>query len=293
MKIKKAVIPVAGKGTRFLPASKNTPKEMMPILGVPMIQYVVEEAVRSGIEEIIFITSYGKETIIDYFDRNLELENYLREKNKDGDLKLVSNVGSMVEVVAIRQKEQLGLGHAILCAKTVIGSEPFAVLLGDDIVLGDIPATQQLIDLSLKNNMCSVVGVMNVSDKEVSSYGIVEGVQYLNERTLKMTKMIEKPKSYETASRLATPGRYIFSKEIFDYLEIIPKGSGGEYQLTDAINLMAKNQNVLSYLFEGERYDTGTIENHLVATIEFALKNEHYKKIIQEKIPYWSKKYEI
>lgn len=293
MKIKKAVIPVAGKGTRFLPASKNTPKEMMPILGVPMIQYVVEEAVRSGIEQIIFITSYGKETIIDYFDRNMELETFLKDKGKEASYQVVKHVGTMVEVVAVRQKQQLGLGHAILCAQSAIGDGPFAVLLGDDIVLGDIPATRQLADISEKNNMCSVVGVMRVSDREVSSYGIVEGEKQQDDRILTITKMVEKPKSSETQSRLATPGRYIFTKEIFDYLKIIPRGAGGEYQLTDAINLMAKEKKVLSYLFRGDRFDTGTIENHLVATIEFALKDPKYRDIIKEKMPEWSKKYEI
>jgi UTP--glucose-1-phosphate uridylyltransferase len=289
MKIRRAVIPVAGKGTRFLPATKQIPKEMIPIINLPMIHYVVEEAILSGIEQIIFITSAGKHAVEDYFDRNFELEDFLVKNGKIKELELIQKIGKMVEVTSVRQKEQLGLGHAVLCAKELIGNEPFAVLLGDEIVRGKNPVVKQLIEVSEKNNQANVIAVMEVDPKETFRYGIVQG-DYVdsNNRTLRMKTMVEKPKPELAPSRLATPGRYVFRPEIFDALKVIPKGVGGEYQLTDAINLLAKESEVYAHIFEGERFDTGSIEGYLNATVEFALMESEssplMKKIILEKI---------
>ena len=289
MKIRRAVIPVAGKGTRFLPATKQVPKEMIPIINLPMIHYVVEEAILSGIEQVIFITSSGKNAIEDYFDRNFDLEDFLSRNGKQKELELVQKIGKMVEVTSIRQKEQLGLGHAVLCAKDVVGNEPFAVILGDEIVRGPNPVTKQLIDISAANNNSNVIGVMEIDPMETYKYGVVKG-NYIDasKKTLRMTTMVEKPKPADAPSNLATPGRYIFKPEIFDALKVIPKGVGGEYQLTDAINLLAKENEVYAHLFEGERFDTGNIEGYLNATIEFALMNkdseEMMRKLIKEKM---------
>ena len=289
MKIRRAVIPVAGKGTRFLPATKQVPKEMIPIINLPMIHYVVEEAILSGIEQVIFITSSGKNAIEDYFDRNFDLEDFLSRNGKQKELELVQKIGKMVEVTSIRQKEQLGLGHAVLCAKDVVGNEPFAVILGDEIVRGPNPVTKQLIDISAANNNSNVIGVMEIDPMETYKYGVVKG-NYIDasKKTMRMTTMVEKPKPADAPSNLATPGRYIFKPEIFDALKVIPKGVGGEYQLTDAINLLAKENEVYAHLFEGERFDTGNIEGYLNATIEFALMNkdseEMMRKLIKEKM---------
>jgi UTP--glucose-1-phosphate uridylyltransferase len=289
MKIRRAVIPVAGKGTRFLPATKQVPKEMIPIINLPMIHYVVEEAILSGIEQVIFITSSGKNAIEDYFDRNIDLEDFLIKNGKIKELELVQKIGKMVEVTSIRQKEQLGLGHAVLCAKDVVGNEPFAVILGDEIVRGTNPVTKQLIEISQKYNSANVIGVMEVDPLETYRYGVVKG-EYMagSKHTLRMNSMVEKPKPADAPSNLVTPGRYIFRPEIFDALKVIPKGVGGEYQLTDAINLLAKDSEVYAHIFAGERFDTGSIEGYLNATIEFALMNkdseEMMRRLIKEKV---------
>lgn len=272
MKIRKAIIPIAGKGTRFLPATKEIAKEILPIINVPMIHYVVQEAVDAGIEQIIFVTATGKVSIENYFDRNLELENFLEKNNKLKELELIRKIGTMVSVTSVRQKEQLGLGHAVLMAKDMIGDEPFAVLLGDDLVINSNPATKQLMDVSLKNNGATVIGVMEVPKAETSKYGIVKG-DVIDERTLRMRGMVEKPKPEEAPTNLATPGRYILTPEIFSILETIPRGAGNEYQLTDAINVLCQQKSVFAYKFEGERFDTGSIAGYLDATIDFALKD--------------------
>jgi UTP--glucose-1-phosphate uridylyltransferase len=288
MKIRRAVIPVAGKGTRFLPATKQVPKEMIPIINLPMIHYVVEEAILSGIEQVVFITASGKNAIEDYFDRNFDLEDFLVKNGKIKELELVQKIGNMVEVTSIRQKEQLGLGHAVLCAKDVVGNEPFAVILGDEIVRGPNPVTKQLIEISEKNNGANVVGVMEIDPQETFRYGVVKG-KYTDEskKTLRMETMVEKPKPEVAPSNLATPGRYIFRPEIFDALKVIPRGVGGEYQLTDAINMLASNSEVYAHIFNGNRFDTGSIEGYLNATIEFALMDPStepmMRKILKEK----------
>lgn len=288
MKLKKAVIPIAGKGTRFLPATKETPKEMLPILNVPMVHYVVQEAIDAGIEQIIFVTSSGKSSLENFYDRNLELENFLMEKGKTEELELVKKLGSSVEVLSVRQKEQLGLGHAILCAEPFFApGEQFAVLLGDDIILGNNPVTKQLIEAAEANNADAVIGVMEVPREETSKYGIVDG-EKTGDKTTKMNRMVEKPKPEDAPTCLATPGRYILNSEIFQVLKKIPRGAGGEYQLTDAINELAKTKNVIAYEFDGDRHDTGHVKGYLEATIEFALRNPELKEytlqVLREKI---------
>jgi UTP--glucose-1-phosphate uridylyltransferase len=294
MKIRCAVIPVAGKGTRFLPATKQVPKEMIPIINLPMIHYVVEEAILSGIEQVIFITSSGKHAIEDYFDRNFELEDFLIKNGKIKELEMIQQIGKMVEVTSIRQKEQLGLGHAVLCAQDIVGNEPFAVILGDEIVRGPNPVTKQLMAVSQKNNGANVIGVMEIDPQETYKYGIVKG-NFLDEskKTMRMTDMVEKPKPEDAPSNLATPGRYIFRREIFDALRVIPKGVGGEYQLTDAINLLARNSEVYAHVFEGQRFDTGNIEGYLNATIEFALMNKDSEQMMRKLIKEKVEKYKI
>jgi UTP--glucose-1-phosphate uridylyltransferase len=272
MKIRKAIIPIAGKGTRFLPATKEIAKEIIPIINVPMIHYIVQEACEAGIEQVIFVTASGKFAVEDYFDRNQELEAFLERNNKMKELELIRKIGSMMDVTSVRQKEQLGLGHAVLCAKSMIGNEPFAILLGDDIVINKNPAIQQLMNCSLVHGGAPVIGVMEVPKSETNKYGIVSG-EVVNEKTIRMTGMVEKPKPEDAPSNLATPGRYILTPDIFDILQKIPRGAGNEYQLTDAINVLCQQRDVYAYRFEGDRYDTGNVHGYLDATIDFALKD--------------------
>lgn len=272
MKIRKAIIPIAGKGTRFLPATKQIAKEIIPIINVPMIHYIVQEAVDAGIEQIVFVTSAGKFSVEDYFDRNLALEAFLEKNNKIKEMELIRKIGTMVEVTSVRQKEQLGLGHAVLCAKDLVGNEPFAVLLGDDIVVNHKPAIKQLMDISVTYNNSTVIGVMEVPKNETNKYGIVKG-DIIDEKTLRMTGMVEKPKPEDAPTNLATPGRYVLTPEIFEILQKIPRGAGNEYQLTDAINVLCQTKDVYAYRFEGERFDTGNVHGYLEATIDFALKD--------------------
>jgi len=292
MKIRKAVIPVAGKGTRFLPATKEIPKEMIPIIDRPMIHYAVEEAVLAGIEEIIFVTSTGKHSIENYFDRNMELETFLEKAGKRDLLEVIQKIGTKIEVTTVRQKEQLGLGHAINCAASVVGNEPFAVILGDDLVMSKKPVTKQLIEVSQRHELSSVIGVMEVDESQTDKYGIVAG-SFLekDEKTLKMDRMVEKPRPEKAPTNLATPGRYILTPEIFKCLNEIPRGVGGEYQLTDAINMLAGKEIVYAHIFEGDRFDTGNIEGYLEATIEFALRRDDLrdamKSILKKKVRQW------
>ncbi len=283
MKIKKAVIPVAGKGTRFLPATKEIPKEMIPILNIPMISIVVEEAVKAGITEIIFVNSRGKESIENYFDRNLSLESFLKEADKNDQELLIKNIGTKVEVLSVRQKEQLGLGHAINCARPLIGDEPFAVLLGDDIMDGEVPGIKQLMDKHEELDCSGVIGLFEVPKDETSKYGIIEG-DIKSEGLYKLKSMVEKPLPDDAPSNLAVPGRYVFSSEIFEYLDKIPRGVGGEYQLTDAIKLMAEEKDVFGAVLEGTRFDTGSMEGYLEATIAYAARDEKLKKVILDSV---------
>lgn len=274
MKIKKAVIPIAGKGTRFLPATKEIAKEIIPILNVPMIHHIVVEAVESGIEQIIFVTSAGKFAVEDYFDRNLELEAFLEKAGKTKELEMIRKIGTMVDVTSVRQKEQLGLGHAVLMAQELVGNETFAVLLGDDIVMNDIPCTKQLMDVSSRHDGAPVIGVMNVPREDTSKYGIVRGTPLADDKmTLRMEGMVEKPKPDQAPTTLATPGRYILSPEIFSILKEIPRGAGNEYQLTDAINVLCQRRDVYAHQFKGERFDTGHLMGYLDATVDFALRD--------------------
>jgi UTP--glucose-1-phosphate uridylyltransferase len=277
MKIKKAIIPIAGKGTRFLPATKQMPKEIIPIINIPMIHHVVLEAVESGIEEIVFVTASGKFSVEDYFDRNYELEHFLETRGKTKELELIQKIGSMVSVVSVRQKQQLGLGHAVLMAESMMGDQPFAVLLGDDIVKNPIPCTRQLIEASLQYAGAPVIGVMNVSPDDVHRYGVVKGSAIEGTKTLLMEAMVEKPKKEVAPSTLVTPGRYILTPDIFELLKNISRGAGNEYQLTDAINLLCKKRKVYAHQFQGERYDTGNIMGYLDATIDFALRDSETK----------------
>lgn len=293
MKIKKAVIPIAGKGTRFLPATKEMPKEMIPIINFPMIHYVVQEAVASEIEQIIFVTSSGKSVIESYFDRNYALEAFLKDNGKEHEYEWIKSIGEMVDVVTVRQKQQLGLGHAISCAESVVGKDDFVVILGDDLILGPIPVAQQLIEIYYQLGK-SVIGVMEVDPQETSRYGIVDGNYDIgNKKLLKMTRMVEKPSPKDAPTNLATPGRYVLTSEIFPCLKAISRGAGGEYQLTDGINMLAQKQAVYAYLFSGDRFDTGNIEGHLNATVEFALRDSQTRPIMEKIIKEKIKKYGI
>ncbi len=269
-RVRKAVIPAAGLGTRFLPATKAQPKEMLPIVDKPTIQYIIEEAISSGIEEFLIVTGRSKRSIEDHFDRSLELELTLQHNHKDEILKMVQEI-SDISIHYIRQKEPLGLGHAILCAKHFVGSEPFAVLLGDDIVDSDTPCLKQLIDVYNETGS-SILGVQEVSQEKVSSYGIIEPKVKISDRVWSVKDMIEKPAVSEAPSRLAVLGRYIIAPEIFDILEKTKPGSGGEIQLTDALKELARMQSILAYNFEGRRYDVGDKQGFLEATVEQALK---------------------
>lgn len=268
-KIRKAVIPAAGLGTRFLPATKAQPKEMLPIIDKPAIQYIIEEAIQSGIEEILIITGRNKRSIEDHFDRSIELELALKKSGKYDLLGLIEEV-SNVEIHYIRQKEAKGLGHAVLCAKQFIGDEPFAVLLGDDIVDASVPCLKQLMDV-YEDYPGTILGVQEVPKERVSSYGIVKP-QPVNNRLWRAEKLVEKPAVDEAPSRLAVLGRYIIEPEIFEILENTPPGRGGEIQLTDALQELARKQSVYAYQFEGRRYDIGDKQGFLEATVEYALK---------------------
>lgn len=270
MKVRKAVIPAAGLGTRFLPATKAQPKEMLPIVDKPTIQYIIEEAIASGIEEFLIVTGRSKRSIEDHFDRSIELEINLENSHKDELLRMVRDI-SNISLHYIRQKEPLGLGHAILCAKHFVGSEPFAVLLGDDVVDAETPCLQQLIDVYNATGS-SILGVQEVPQDKVSSYGIVKTKERIGDRLWSVCDMVEKPAVSDAPSRLAVLGRYIIAPEIFEILEKTKPGSGGEIQLTDALKVLVEHQSVLAYNFEGRRYDVGDKQGFLEATVEQALK---------------------
>lgn len=272
-KIKKAVIPAAGLGTRFLPATKAQPKEMLPIVDKPTIQYIIEEAVASGIEEILIITGRNKKCIEDHFDKSVELELELEKSGKQEMLKLVREISDMVDIHYIRQKEPKGLGHAISCAKTFVGNEPFAVLLGDDLVYNDEkPCLKQLIDCYNEYNT-SILGVQTVDEKDVDKYGIIKGI-HIEGRVHKVRGLVEKPAVEEAPSNIAILGRYIITPQIFGILEETKPGRCGEIQLTDALSKLIGEEAIYAYEFEGIRYDVGDKLGFLKATIEYALRRE-------------------
>ena len=272
-KIRKAVIPAAGYGTRFLPATKATPKEMLPIVDKPTIQYIVEEAVASGIEDILIISGHGKRAIEDHFDSAPALEAELQRKGKTDLLKMVQETAD-INIHYIRQRYMRGLGDAILCARSFMGDEPFAVLLGDDVVYNPArPALRQLMDI-YESTGGSVLGCQNVPDAKVSSYGIVAGTKTDNARLMRVSDMVEKPALSEAPSHMAVLGRYIIKPQIFDILARTKPGKGNEIQLTDALKVLAAEDSVYAYDFEGQRYDLGDKLGFLKATVEFALRRK-------------------
>lgn len=273
MDIRKAIIPAAGLGTRFLPATKAMPKEMLPIVDKPTIQYIVEEAVASGIEDIIIVTGKGKRSIEDHFDHSYELEQNLTEHEKWDLLEEVNKSTTLADIHYIRQKQPQGLGHAIWCARKFIGDEPFAVLLGDDIIQADVPCLKQMIDVFIKQEQpASIVGVQEVPWEEVDRYGIVAGAT-LAERLHLVKQMVEKPQMSQSPSNLAIMGRYILTPQIFNILEGQQAGINGEIQLTDAIFKLSKEQRVMAYQFEGNRFDVGDKLGFIKTTIHFGLQN--------------------
>ncbi|MDF2613488.1 MAG: galU [Clostridia bacterium] len=278
--IKKAIIPAAGLGTRFLPATKAQPKEMLPIVDKPTIQYIVEEAVASGIQDIIIVTGRTKKAIEDHFDKSVELEMELEKKQNKELLEIARSVSQIANIYYIRQKEPKGLGHAVLTAKTFIGDEPFAVLLGDDVIDSEKPALKQMIEVYEKYN-ASVLGVQTVDRKDVNKYGIVDGVQVEN-KVYKVNDMVEKPPIDAAPSNVAVLGRYIITPAVFKYLEKQEIGAGGEIQLTDALNKLAKEEPMYAYDFIGKRYDVGNKMGFLQATVEFALKRDDLRDEFKE-----------
>ena len=274
-RIRKAVIPAAGFGTRFLPATKATPKEMLPIVDKPTIQYIVEEALASGIEDILIISGHAKRAIEDHFDSTPILEENLKAKGKTDLLKMVQEI-SEINVHYIRQKHMRGLGDAILCARAFVDNEPFAVLLGDDVVYNpkpQPPALKQLMDMYTQTG-ATILGCQKVPREKVSSYGIVAGEPTINEQLMKVSDMIEKPSVEEAPSQMAVLGRYIITPDVFEVLQNTKPGKGGEIQLTDALRVMAKRENVYAYNFTGKRYDVGDKLGFLKATVEFALRRD-------------------
>jgi UTP--glucose-1-phosphate uridylyltransferase len=276
MRVKKAIIPAAGLGTRFLPATKAQPKEMLPIVDKPTIQYIIEEAVASGIEEILIITGRNKRAIEDHFDKSIELELQLEQTGKEDVLRMVRDISNMANIYYIRQKEPKGLGHAINCARTFVGNDPFAVMLGDDVVDSEVPCLKQLMDCYEKYQT-SILGVQKVPLSQVSKYGIVDGTS-IEDRVYKVKDVIEKPTVEEAPSNIAILGRYIITPKIFDILDNTKPGKGGEIQLTDALRTLISEENMVAYNFKGRRYDVGDKEGFLEATVEYALKRDDLRE---------------
>lgn len=295
-RIRKAVIPAAGLGTRVLPATKAQPKEMLVIVDKPALQYLIEELVESGIEEILIVTGRNKESIENHFDYSYELEKTLEEKGKIELLKVVNNISKLSNIYYVRQKNPLGLGHAIGCAEAFVGDEPFVVLLGDDIIYtdeakGEIPVTKQLINKYNELNGGTILGVQEVPEKEVDKYGIIDPLSKIDDKTVEVENFMEKPSVEEAPSRLAALGRYVLEPKIFEYLKETKPGKGGEIQLTDAILKMKNSGNKLyAYNFDGLRYDTGDKLGMFIANVEFGLRHpelkdkakEYLKKLIEK-----------
>ncbi|MFP4697789.1 MAG: UTP--glucose-1-phosphate uridylyltransferase GalU [Eubacteriales bacterium] len=285
MKIKKAIIPAAGLGTRFLPVTKAQPKEMLPIVDKPTIQYIIEEAVASGIEDIIIVTGRNKRSIEDHFDKSIELELELERQGKEDLLEIARRTSEIANIHYIRQKEPKGLGHAILVAKNFIGNEPFAVLLGDDIVISEKPCLLQMIE-AYDEYKTSILGVQEVLKKNVNKYGIIDS-KHIENRIYKVNNMVEKPSIEDAPSNIAILGRYIITPRIFKYLETQGVGTGGEIQLTDSLKKLAEEEAMYAYDFIGKRYDVGNKLGFLQANIEFALRRDELKdklKIYLEKL---------
>jgi UTP--glucose-1-phosphate uridylyltransferase len=269
MRVRKAIIPAAGLGTRFLPATKASPKEMLPVVDKPVIQYVIEEAVAAGIESVLIITGRGKEAIENHFDVSYELEQILKERGKEEELAIVRSIASMAEISYTRQKEALGLGHAVLCGMTWAGTEPFAVFLGDDIVLSETPCMRQMIDV-FERTGSSVLGVMDVPHEDTRKYGIVAG-EAVEDRLIRIRDIVEKPAPGQAPSSTAVIGRYLFTPTIFQELARTERDASGEIQLTSGIRSLLAREDVYAYRFEGRRYDTGDRLGFLQATVEIAL----------------------
>ncbi len=276
MNIRKVVIPVAGWGTRSLPATKNIPKEMLPVYNKPGVQYVVEEAIRSGIEDVVFITNRDKNVIEDHFDYNLQLEGVLERAGKLEQLAVIRQVAEMVRIISIRQKKQLGLGHAVMCAKDVVSSDDaFAVMVGDDLMFGMTPGIAQLAEVA-RSERLPVIGVMEVPQENVSRYGIIAGDE-ISPGIYRVNKLVEKPKVNEAPSRLAIVGRYVLTPDIFGHLAKVQPGHGGEIQLTDALQGQADGRGLLAVKIRGMRFDVGDWAEYLTANIYFALQEEELR----------------
>lgn len=282
MEIKKVVIPVAGWGTRSLPATKNIPKEMLPVYKKPVVQYVVEEAMLSGCTDVIFINNQNKKIIEDHFDYNFSLEDVLQRAGKTAILKEVREVAEMVNIISVRQKQQLGLGHAVLCAKEVVKNDPFAIMVGDDMMFSPEPGIQQLINVA-KSEKLPVIGVMEVPAEKVSRYGIIKGDEF-SPGLFKVRDMVEKPKQQDAPSRLAIVGRYVLTPEIFEHLENIEPGHGGEIQLTDALQAMAHKGRLLAVRMRGTRFDAGDWCEYLTANIHFALQDDTLRDDLTQRL---------
>jgi UTP--glucose-1-phosphate uridylyltransferase len=280
MKLRKAVIPVAGLGTRFLPATKTVPKELLPIVDIPSIQYVVQEAVDAGIQEIIFVTGRGKDGIEDHFDEAPELDLVLAERGQTQTVAMLRRIAEMTEVVSVRQKKPLGLGHAVLCARDLVGDEPFAVMLADDLIDNETPCIRQLLKIFEEKNE-SVIALMAVPQEDVHQYGVIKG-RKIKERLFQVEAMVEKPPVHEAPSRMAIIGRYILRPEIFSILANLPPGKGGEIQLTDGLSQLVKERKVFGCEFEGDRYDIGDKFGFVRATVAYALKRPDLKDKVLE-----------
>jgi UTP--glucose-1-phosphate uridylyltransferase len=272
-KVRKAVFPAAGLGTRFLPATKAQPKEMLPLVDKPIIQYGVEEAVAAGCDQIIIVTGRGKSAIEDHFDVSYELEKMLEERGKTDLLKIVRQISDLIHIAYVRQKEALGLGHAVLTARELVGDEPFAVLLADDVIDAEVPCLKQLMDV-FNRTQCSVLATQVVEGPGISAYGVLEGtpVPGSNGKLFEVVSLVEKPRPEEAPSNLAVIGRYILTPTVFDTLADLKAGAGGELQLTDGLKQLLKKEKIYGYVFEGKRHDTGDKLGFLKATVEFALK---------------------
>ncbi|MGZ8483765.1 MAG: UTP--glucose-1-phosphate uridylyltransferase GalU [Candidatus Binatia bacterium] len=280
MKLRKAVIPVAGLGTRFLPATKTVPKELLPIVDIPSIQYVVQEAVDAGIEEIIFVTGRGKDSIEDHFDEAPELEQLLAARGNHEMAQTLRKIAEMTEVVSVRQKKPLGLGHAVLCARDLVGDEPFAVMLADDLIESEVPGIRQLIDI-FEETAESVIALMEVPQAEVHQYGVIKGRE-IKKRLYQVEATVEKPLAKDAPSRMAIIGRYVLRPEIFQILKNLPPGRGGEIQLTDGLSQLVRERKIFGCEFVGDRYDIGDKFGFVRATVAYALKRPDLRDKVLE-----------